>query len=77
MSFRRKLRSMIDTHCHLDAEAFHQEIDAVIQRALDAGVERMLTVGTTLESSQAAIVLSNRFPSVSAIIGIHPNYAQS
>ena len=68
---------MIDTHCHLDAEAFHQEIDAVIQRALDAGVERILTVGTTLESSQAAIVLSNRFPSVSAIIGIHPNYVQS
>lgn len=68
---------MIDSHCHLDAEAFHQEIDAVIQRALDAGVERILTVGTTLESSQAAIVLSNRFPNVNAIIGIHPNYVQS
>ena len=72
-----KLRSMIDTHCHLDAEAFHQEIDSVVQRALDAGVERILTVGTTLESSQAAIILSNRFPSVNAIIGIHPNYVQS
>ncbi len=68
---------MIDTHCHLDAEAFHQEIDAVIQRAMATGVERMLTVGTTLESSEAAIVLSNRYKSVSAIVGIHPNYAQT
>lgn len=68
---------MIDTHCHLDAEAFHQEIDAVLQRATDAGVERMLTVGTTLESSEAAIVLSNRYKSVRAIVGIHPNYAQA
>jgi len=68
---------MIDTHCHLDAEAFHQEIDAVLQRATDAGVERMLTVGTTLESSEAAIVLANRYKSVRAIVGIHPNYAQA
>ena len=68
---------MIDTHCHLDAEAFHQEIDAVLQRATDSGVERMLTVGTTLESSEAAIVLSNRYKSVRAIVGIHPNYAQA
>jgi TatD DNase family protein len=67
---------MIDTHCHLDAEAFHQDIDAVLQRAADVGVERMLTVGTTLESSEAAIVLANRYKSVRAIVGIHPNYAQ-
>ena len=65
---------MIDTHCHLDAEAFHQEIDAVLQRAADAGVESILTVGTSLESSQAAIVLANRYKFVRAIVGIHPNY---
>jgi TatD DNase family protein len=65
---------MIDTHCHLDAEAFHQEIDAVLQRATDAGVESILTVGTTWESSQAAIVLANRYKFVRAIVGIHPNY---
>jgi TatD DNase family protein len=68
---------MIDTHCHLDAEAFQQEIDAVLQRAVDAGVECILTVGTTLESSQAAIVLANRYKIVRAIVGIHPNYVQA
>ena len=66
---------LIDTHCHLDAEAFHQDIDAVIQRALDGGVERMLTIGVTLATSQAAVILSNRNPCVSAVVGIQPNYA--
>ena len=66
---------LVDTHCHLDAEAFHQDIDAAIQRALDSGVERMLTIGVTLQTSQAAVMLSNRYPCVSAVVGIQPNYA--
>jgi TatD DNase family protein len=66
---------LIDTHCHLDSEGFHQDIDSVIQRALDSGVERMLTIGVTLETSQAAVLLSNRYPCVSAVVGIQPNYA--
>lgn len=68
--------SLIDTHCHLDAEAFHQDIEAIIQRALDDGVERLLTIGVTLATSQAAVVLSNRYPCVSAVVGIQPNYVQ-
>jgi Tat protein secretion system quality control protein TatD with DNase activity len=66
--------SLIDTHCHLDSEGFHQEIDAVIQRALDSGLERMISIGTTLQSSEAAVLLSNRYTCVSAVVGIHPNY---
>lgn len=46
----------------------------MLQRAAEVGVESMLTVGTTLESSQAAIVLANRYKSVRAVVGIHPNY---
>ena len=68
--------SLIDTHCHLDAEAFHQDLDDVIARAQSEGVERMLTIGVTLETSQAAVVLSNRYPCLSAVIGIQPNYVQ-
>jgi len=66
---------LIDTHCHLDSEGFHQDIDNVIQRALDGGIERMLTIGVTLETSQAAVLLSNRYSCVSAVVGIQPNYA--
>ncbi len=65
---------LIDTHCHLDAEGFHQEIDVVIQRAVESGVERLISIGTTLETSQAAVLLSNRYSCVSAVVGIHPNY---
>ena len=67
---------LIDTHCHLDSEGFHQEIDLVIQRAQESGLERMISIGTTLETSQAAILLSNRYSCVSAAAGIHPNYVQ-
>lgn len=66
---------LIDTHCHLDSEGFHQDIDNVIQRALASGVERMLTIGVTLETSEAAVLLSNRYSCVSAVVGIQPNYA--
>jgi len=67
---------LIDTHCHLDSEGFHQDIDHVIQRALDNGVERMLTIGVDLKTSQAAVLLANRYSCVSAVVGIQPNYAQ-
>ncbi len=65
---------LIDTHCHLDAESFHQEIDQVVQRANNAGVEKILAIGITVETTQAAIVLSNRYPCVLAMAGIHPNH---
>ena len=66
--------SLIDTHCHLEAEAFRQDFDEMLQRALDAGVERMLTIGITAATSEAVILLANRYPCVSAIVGIHPNH---
>ncbi|MEZ6127151.1 MAG: TatD family hydrolase [Planctomycetaceae bacterium] len=68
--------SLIDTHCHLDAEAFQQDLEDVMQRATEAGVQRMLSIGITLQTSEAAVVLANRYPMVSAVVGIQPNYAQ-
>ncbi len=68
--------ALIDTHCHLDAEAFHQDLDDVLQRAADNGVEQLMTIGITRETSEAALVLANRYESVFAVVGIQPNYAQ-
>jgi len=65
---------LIDSHCHLDAEAFQQDIDEVVQRAKEAGVRHMLTIGITAETSRAAIDIANRYAGVSAVIGIQPNY---
>lgn len=67
--------TLIDTHCHLDAEAFQADVDEVIQRAVDSGVQRMLSIGITRKTSEAAVLLSNQFERVSAVVGIQPNYA--
>jgi TatD DNase family protein len=66
------VNSLIDTHCHLDFPEFVQDVDAVIKRAVEAGVDRIITIGTSLESSRAAIELATRYPNVFATAGIHP-----
>jgi TatD DNase family protein len=66
---------LIDTHAHLDFLEFAPDLDEVIQRAIDAGVERIITIGTTLESSRKSVQLAERYIGVYASIGIHPNSA--
>ncbi len=61
-----------DTHTHLTAEDFDHDRGDVIQRALDAGVERMVAIGYDLESSKAAVTLADSCDSVFAAAGIHP-----
>jgi len=65
---------LFDTHCHLDDAQFEGIRDEVVQRALDAGVARMIAIGVTAVSSQACINLATRFNAVSAAVGIQPNY---
>tara|TARA_Y100001960_G_scaffold149038_1_gene157482 strand:- start:405 stop:1181 length:777 start_codon:yes stop_codon:yes gene_type:complete len=65
---------LIDTHCHLDDEQFDEVRDAVVTRALDAGIDFMLTIGTTLESCKKTIEIAEQFASVKAAVGIQPNY---
>ena len=66
---------LIDTHCHLDFPDFHsqpKELNQVIQRAHDAGVERLITIATDLPSSLRALEIADKYPSVYATVGIHP-----
>ena len=64
---------MIDTHAHLDACA--DPPDELVRRAREEGVGRVLTVGTTIERSRAALELADRHDEVFAIVGIHPHEA--
>jgi len=68
---------LIDSHCHLDSEQFDADRDAVIDRALAAGVEHMLAIGTGdgPPDLEAAIRLANAHSCCSATIGIHPHDA--
>ena len=64
---------LIDTHTHLDFPDFNADRDQVIRRAVEAGVTRMIAIGTNLDTSRAALALADRHPEVYATIGIHPN----
>jgi TatD DNase family protein len=64
---------VIDTHAHLDA--LDEDPAAVVARARDAGVTRILTVGTDVKGSRVALELADAFDEVYAIVGIHPHEA--
>jgi len=68
---------LTDTHCHLDFSSFEQDRDLVIERAREAGLERILNPGIDLETSRAAVRLANDHPEVFAAVGVHPNSALS
>lgn len=64
---------LIDTHAHLDFPEFAGDLDAVLQRAKEAGVGRIIAIGTTLKSSRNAIAFAEQHPEIYAVVGIHPN----
>jgi TatD DNase family protein len=66
--------SFFDTHAHLDFPDYQDDVAEVVQRAEDAGIERIITIGTTLEASVRAVALAERFPNVFAGIGWHPSH---
>lgn len=68
---------MIDSHCHLDSEQFDADRDAVIGRAIDAGVEHMVAIGTGNgpPDLEAGVRLADRYPAFYATVGVHPHDA--
>ena len=70
-------RLAVDSHCHLDDKQFDADRDAVIERADTAGLKYMLTIGTGdgPPDLEVAVRLAERYPSVFATVGVHPNDA--
>ena len=66
---------LVETHAHLDYSDFANDFDDVLRRATEAGVTRILTIGTSIESSRRAIELAEKYPNIFAVIGVHPTYA--
>jgi TatD DNase family protein len=67
--------SLIDSHCHLDFPDFAGELDAVVERAQAAGVERMITIGTKVEKAARAAEIAEAYDSVYFTVGTHPHEA--
>ena len=67
---------LIETHAHLDYPDFAGDLDAVLRRATDAGVTRILTIGTSIESSRRAVDLAEKYPNIFVVIGVHPTNAE-
>ncbi len=66
---------LVETHAHLDYPDFANDFDEVLDRAAEAGVTRIVTIGTSVESSQRAVDLAEKYPNIFAVIGVHPTYA--
>jgi TatD DNase family protein len=67
---------LIDTHAHLDYPDFEVDFKDVLNRADAAGVKRIISIGTSIESSRRAVLLTGNFPNVFAVIGVHPSYVE-
>ncbi len=66
-----------DTHAHLDFPDFREDLPAVLARAAEAGITRIITVGTDLESSRKAVSLAEQHPQLYAVVGWHPSHASA
>jgi len=67
---------LTDTHAHLDYPDFANDVDGVFQRAKEAGVHRIITIGTGIESSRRAVALAEKYAEVFAVVGLHPTNVQ-
>jgi len=68
---------LIDTHCHLDFPDYNQDRDEVIKRAAEKGVTRIINVGASIPGSKKSLELSDRYPGVYSVVGIHPHEADN
>lgn len=67
--------SLIDSHCHLNFHQFDVDRDAVIERAVEAGVEAFINPSTDLGGSRQVVALAEIFACVYAAVGFHPTEA--
>ena len=67
---------MIDSHCHLDHEPLFQDLENVIKRSKEIGLEKILTICTTLDSFTNILKIIEKDPMIYGTFGIHPHEAK-
>ena len=66
---------LVDSHCHLDFPDFSGDLDALVARATEAGIGRMVTISTRVRRLSELIAIAERFPNVYCSVGTHPHHA--
>ena len=69
------MSTFFDTHAHLDYPEYEPDLADVVERARQAGIGKIISIGTSLASSERAVRLAERFPGVYAAVGWHPTEA--
>ena len=65
--------NIFDSHCHLEDKSYAKDLDAVIERARNAGVTRMMSIGVNRRTSAQAVSLAESRQGVYASVGVHPH----
>ena len=68
------MAAFYDTHAHLTDPDFEADLPPLLERARTAGIVKMISVGTDLDSSRRAIKLAEQYPCVYAAVGWHPSH---
>lgn len=66
---------LVDSHCHLDYEGLSRDLDAVVARARQAGVCRMVTISNERSSWPGVLRIAERYEDIWCTIGVHPHHA--
>ncbi len=67
---------LIDSHAHLDSSRFHKDLDEVLKRAQEYGVDKIINIGCNMESSKKTTSLSERYDQIWSVVGFHPHDAK-
>jgi TatD DNase family protein len=67
---------MIDSHCHLADKQFATDLDAVLKRAKEAGVDHLITIADSLEEAEACVMIAEKHPHIFCTVGVHPHHAK-
>jgi TatD DNase family protein len=68
--------NLFDSHCHLDDESYHRDLNVVLTQARAAGVSKIATIGVNLETSRMAVELAKTHSGLYASVGVHPHDAR-
>jgi TatD DNase family protein len=68
---------LVDSHCHLDFPDFASDLDAIVARAAEAGIGRMVTISTRVRRLNELLAIAERYDNVYCSVGTHPHHAEA